>query len=337
MTTTESEGPREASGAQQPPEPPTMALRTYTCLRLAAVGVIVVLAASIAKEYRAAGDCLQGSISAYYYTSVQSVFVGALAALGLVMIALWGKTVWEESFLNLAGMLAPVVAFVPMKEPSPCGLTTTTGAEVTTQAQANKVVDASEPAVFNNMFAYFVVVGLILVILLAVGLWARFAAVPGQKTWSWVNRHPWGYWGPWVAAAALWLAGTYAFWTNDEWFYSNAHASSATVMFVFIVLVVANIGFQKFPRAAGRRPGWFWNRLTHTVDDETSVGWAWAYWGLAIVMSVGAAVLFLLPAELSANYHSHRTFWIEAWMIGWLAVFWALQTWDRRNDGAPKN
>lgn len=112
-------------GATPPPPPPPtpiMALRTYTALRLGSVGVIAVLAFAICREMRDAADgCrLQDSISAYYYTSVQSVFVGTLVTLGLVMIVLWGKTPFEDGFLNLAGLLAPVVAFVPTKDTNKC-------------------------------------------------------------------------------------------------------------------------------------------------------------------------------------------------------------------------
>ena len=53
------------------------------------------------------------------------------------------------------------------------------------------------------------------------------------------------------------------------------------------------------------------------------------YWALAGVMVVGSVVLHV------SVEHGHRVFWIEAWMIGWLAVFWSVQTWDRWGEGAP--
>ena len=116
-----------AGGRPPPPaKVPSMAVRTYAFLRLGVVAVIAVLAVSVAKQY-AAADCLQGSISAYYYLPVRSVFVGALVALGFALIALWGKTPFEDGFMNLAGMLAPVVAFVPTGEARRCGLTDAAG------------------------------------------------------------------------------------------------------------------------------------------------------------------------------------------------------------------
>jgi hypothetical protein len=123
-----------------------MARRTYLFLRLSVVAVIAVLAISLIKDYyRPDPNCLQGSISAYYYTAVQSVFVGALVALGLVFIVLWGKTPGEDAWLNMAGLVAPVVAFVPTIRPTKCGLTDLTGEEVTTVAQRSDLVDAITP------------------------------------------------------------------------------------------------------------------------------------------------------------------------------------------------
>jgi hypothetical protein len=135
------------------PKPPTMALRTYLALRLSAVGVIAVLAVSLFKEYSRDSECLQGSISAYYYTNVQSVFVGALVTLGLVMIVLWGKTPWEDGALNLAGLLAPVVAFVPTRPSNLCSLEKPNGAPVETEAGKDLLVAASRDGIFNNMLA----------------------------------------------------------------------------------------------------------------------------------------------------------------------------------------
>lgn len=295
---------------------PTMALRSYLCLRLSAVGVIAVLTASLIKEYSRAGDCLQGSISAYDYTTVQSVFVGTLVTLGLVMIVLWGKTPWEDGALNLAGMVAPVVAFVPTAPSNLCGLTNSAGAPVTTEAAKDKLVAASHDGIFNNMLAYLVVVGLTLVIL------AGFGFVAHRRQLHVVTDHPVAYWFPLVLAAGLWGLGAYAFWQHREWFYDNAHGYAATTLLAFIIVVVINIGIQKLRRE----------------DDDSEVAsrwWVRIYWGLAAMMVGGADLILLLAKPISHNFYTHRTFIVEAWLIFLLAVFWLIQTWDRRNDGAP--
>jgi hypothetical protein len=60
---------------------------------------------------------LQESISAYYFTPTHSIFVGGLVAIGVALIAVKGSTDLEDALLNVAGVLAPIVAFVPTSPP----------------------------------------------------------------------------------------------------------------------------------------------------------------------------------------------------------------------------
>ena len=92
------------------------AVRSYRYLRMAIVVVLLALICSVALE-RAHASCWEASISAYYYTPVHSLFVGALVALGVCLIAIRGGTDTEEVLLNVAGVLAPIVAFVPTGRP----------------------------------------------------------------------------------------------------------------------------------------------------------------------------------------------------------------------------
>lgn len=87
------------------------AVETYRYLRVAIVALAVLLAVSVVGQVVADGRPL-GSISAYYFTPVRDVFVGVLVALGLSLVAIRGRGI-EDVLLNLAGMLAPIVAFVP--------------------------------------------------------------------------------------------------------------------------------------------------------------------------------------------------------------------------------
>src|SRR3954447_25805087 len=103
--------------------PPTMALRTYSLLRMGMLGVLLGLGVSVLLEINRSNGCVQRSISAYYYTPTRAVFVSSLVALGVSMIVLWGKNWVDDGFLNLAGMLAPVVAFVPTSDANFCGIT----------------------------------------------------------------------------------------------------------------------------------------------------------------------------------------------------------------------
>lgn len=311
MGTTISQTSQSGSTPPLPALPPVMALRTYTFMRLGAIGVIAVLAVSLFVEAHTA-NCLQGSISAYYYTSVQSVFVGALVALGLVMIVLWGKTPVEDGLLNLAGMLAPVVAFVPTARSTRCSLTTATGADVTTPAQKAAVLRSGHDAIDNNMLAYFIVVGLVLAILLVVGL-----VSPNRPGWSALIDQGSIFWIPWAIAVILGGAGAYAFWGHRDWFYHNAHGWSASIMFVFIIGVVADIGYQK----------------RKTPADKPGARW---YWSLALLMVSGTFVILVLASWFGGWFDDHRIFAIEAWLIGLFAIFWVMQTFDRLREGAPR-
>ena len=62
------------------------AVSSYRYLRLSIVILVVTLGVSIAIE-RARASCWQGSISAYYYTPVHSLFVGALVSIGVTLVA----------------------------------------------------------------------------------------------------------------------------------------------------------------------------------------------------------------------------------------------------------
>src|SRR4051794_35776947 len=92
----------------RPPNGHGIFVRSYRFLRAAMVGLLICLAVAVALQSIAQRSILD-SISAYYYTPAQGVFVGALVALGACMIALEGAGPTEDALLNLGGMLAPVI------------------------------------------------------------------------------------------------------------------------------------------------------------------------------------------------------------------------------------
>ena len=99
-----------------PGSPREYVISSYRYLRLSIVVLVATLGMALLIETSKA-SCMQGSISAYYYTPVHAVFVGALVAMGVVMVALKGRDPIEDLCFNLAGVLAPVVAFVPTARP----------------------------------------------------------------------------------------------------------------------------------------------------------------------------------------------------------------------------
>lgn len=197
------------------PEQQRNAIKTWRYLRVGMVVLVAGLGVSIVRDFvRVGADCLQHSISAYYYTPVRGMFVGGLVAIGVCLVALKGSTGAEDVCLNLAGALAPVVAFVP----------------TTTNARCGSVgVEGIPQHVDNNILA--------LVVLGALGILAAAVLVRLDPTVPSGPRQPAG-WGLWTAFG-LWLLATVTFYGGGETFFrENAHNIAAVTMFLFILAVV---------------------------------------------------------------------------------------------------
>jgi hypothetical protein len=185
------------------------AVTTWRYLRLAMVGLVIGLAVSLVYE-RTRVDCFQTSISAYYYTPVQAYFVGALVAIGVCLFSLKGNTEWEDALLNLAGMLAPIVALVPTPKIGDCKPYTGTTAH-------------GDLNIANNVVALLAVEFLAL---------AFVAAIRRRKPPSTAARI--GY----FAAVSVWVATTAVFALDRGLFDDWAHNAAAVLMFVCIIAVV---------------------------------------------------------------------------------------------------
>ena len=191
------------------------AVQTYRYLRLAMVLLVVGLAVSVLVEWRAVGQtCFQTSLSAYYYTPARGFLVGALLAIGVCLVVLKGNSPREDALLNAAGMLAPVVAFVPTPDAGSC--TSSPAAFVDRQAH-----------VVNNVSA-LLALGLVALVLTAVITWweHRGRGVPTSST---VGL---------AAAFALWAVVALAFGVLRDGFVERSHDAAAIAMFTCIVGVV---------------------------------------------------------------------------------------------------
>lgn len=143
---------------------------TYQFLRLAMIGALGTLFFSLGIEYWQSDLCAQTSISAYYFTEVQAVFVGSLLVLGVSMVVIRGTLVAEDIALNLAGLLAPIVAFAPTTEFNYCEKPGEEGSAAADEeagsaaVAAEKVIETaySDGSVVNNMWAYLLVTTLAL-------------------------------------------------------------------------------------------------------------------------------------------------------------------------------
>jgi len=193
------------------------AVKTYRYLRMAIVVVVLSLLASVVIERVRAG-CWQGSISAYHYTPAQAVLVGALVALGVSLVAIKGSTDVEDVLLNVAGVLAPIVAFVPTAPPSD-----------SCAATAFAAADSAETSINNNILG--------LAIGGAVAIVAAYVAarIQGKATRRRVDR-------PTViglvVAAVLLVAGLIWWgWFRDS-FVERAHGGAAVAMFGLLGVVM---------------------------------------------------------------------------------------------------
>lgn len=282
---------------EPPPEPPAHAVLTYRYLRIAMVLLLLGIGASVAAEVRAVGaDCLQGSISAYYYTPVRAFFVSAVLALGVCLVALRGSTWWEETALNVAGMLAPVVALVPTPHPGTC-------------TSDPALAAAGADAVANNMTALLVLAPACVLYVAVLQLLAtrRGKALPQRAPVSVV-----------LPAVLLWVSALTVFAWRREVFLDHGHAAAALLMFGCIVLVVALNGraFVRKERRAGR--------------TGRAPGWANRYAVLAWLMVLGLAGMS--GWHLLVGW-DHWVFAVETTLLGLFLLFWTLQTEELWDEG----
>ncbi len=275
-------------------------IKTYRYLRLAMLTLIAMLAASITIEWWQAGkDCFQHSISGYYYTPAQAIFVSTLVAIGVCMVALKGNTEWEDILLNAGGMLAPVVAFVPTPGKGTC--------------RSVPVTFRDTPAdIANNMGALFVAGGIALAITIGIAIAAPRAAANSPERKSWDQRQTLG-----LVLAALVLGGGIAWFSwNRAGFTRGAHYTAAIALFVCIIgAVVLNAkGFDRQRQGARRMRLPYANRYSF----------------IAVGMVVSVVAIGLWKWLVGWD---HAVLWIEGVLIAFFAAFWLIQTRELWHEG----
>jgi hypothetical protein len=264
-----------------------VALDTYRYLRGGMPVMLVMLASALIIE-RATATCWQTSISAYYFTGVHAVFIGTICAIGTLLVVYRGSNDTEDVLLNLAGILAFVVALVPTTRPVLlCG------------ASALPVDAVSERAVIGNVWA--------LVVALAVSRAASWWMY--RRTGTSRDRSPLGTVAIWVQRGVL-AVGLVTLILAPRWFVANAHGIAASAMFgVFIVTVLIN-AFLAGRQDQLKSPH---SELYHHVYQVISI---------AMVVTLSAAVLvhFLLDA------FNHTVLIVEVLLIGEFGAYWVIQT-----------
>ncbi|WP_225755324.1 hypothetical protein [Actinotalea sp. Marseille-Q4924] len=279
-------------------------VRTYRYLRLSVVALALLLATSLVLEVARTGGPLLGSISAYYYSPVRAVLVGSLVAIGLALVAIAGRPGAEDTLLNLAGMLVPVVAFVP----------TPVAADVAGGCPpgAGRCVPANlVPAVENNVAA-LLVVG-------AVGIVAAGWMALADGRASTATR--WGL----TTAVVVWAAfGAWFLLWPREGFLAAAHYAAA-VPFFGLVAAVAVLDAVRVRRRA---------RVRVLSPRQFSGAYAVVAVGMVGTIAVAGAVA---GAEALTSFVAVDgwVFVVEAVLLVLFTVFWALQTAENWEDGVP--
>jgi hypothetical protein len=203
-------------------------LDTYRYLRGGMAVMIVLLGAAVVIE-RMHATCWQTSISAYYFTSAHSVFIAALCAIGAMLIVYKGGNDTEDVLLNVAGILAFVVAMVPTSRPIMlCG--------------------SADPSVGGGSAI--------------ANTWAVVVALAVSRVASWwmyrrtgtaQRRSPLGAAALWAQRALL-AVGLVTLVVFPEWFRANAHGVAAVAMFAAIILTVVITAFMAGNQDPGKCP-----------------------------------------------------------------------------------
>lgn len=317
----------ERGGAEDDHE---ILVKSYRYLRAAMVVVLLWLAAAVLLQTgRQDGDILS-SISAYYYTPAQAVFVGALVALGVCMIALQGTTPAEDILLNIGGMFAPIVALVPTaraediravleqcreaSEPVYNEQGTPVDCEAF-EAAESALAAATRLNIENNVTALFIA-GL-------VGLAATVVLHLLDK--EEVPR----FWRNFTFAAGLYVVGAAFFFRATDGFILRAHMLAAVGLFACIVLVAVVNALRKAgvrlsehtsPGSKARKIG----GVVVSLDNPYSV--VAGLMVLAVAVGVPANIFNWIPDAL---------FWLEATLIVLFAALWIVQTKDRWRHDPP--
>jgi hypothetical protein len=295
---------------QYPSGPQQYVVASYRYLRLAMVILVAVLAASILFE-RLRATCLQGSISAYYYTPTHSIFVGAMVTIGIALVALKGRDAVEDLFFNLAGVLAFVVALVPTSQPE----------KLCSRESGRLEIDTSA-MVSNNVPA--LLVGTALALLVAYGVARKQGKATGiviPKT-TLVGM---------TLSALLLVVGVIWYFVWHDNFIRRAHGGTAIAMFVAIwFAVLVNSGWPRpVLRAIYRGLG-----VGVGVGDlpkhppKRHLRYQPWYRGISIFMVAAVAVVLVAG--------DHKVFWLEVLEIAAFALFWILQTLESWESGVAE-
>jgi Na+-transporting methylmalonyl-CoA/oxaloacetate decarboxylase gamma subunit len=319
--------------------------------------------------------CIQKSLSAYYYTPVRPVFAGALIVIGFSMAVMWGKTFLEDAALNLAGLLLTFVALNPTLDAAYCNIDEATAggtaphSDETHKITPSELINANASTISRGIFSLLVVLSVLLVVIAIAGEVVRRRAEEKGKsfspkivrdyriTWTLAALAVVTYWVLFLDAnnrLGPWADGPSGTVNEGSSFYNGAHGWSANIAVVLVFVAVVSAAREKLPPPPAQPSIRWWKlwvwliralklawRNRNPLHWEVWTNrWAWMYTVCAILMAIVAIVLKVGDKFGLFSWwpwvDEHATFLVEAILITLIGVFWVIQTFDRRQDGAPQ-
>lgn len=264
-------------------------LGTYRSIRLAIVLLVVLLLAALVAQAVQDG-CWQTSVSAYYWTPAHDVVVAMLCGVGVCLLVYQGSSPVEDALLDVAGVLAFVVAMVPTSREPSCGTVGTVGA-----GGALPLEQVATEGVRTNVLAVLVTAAaaqLVHVVLVRRGALTR----EPSRAASWVRAVGWVVVG--TGAVVLVVA--------PDLLVTAGHDVAAPLFFVVVIGAVMVSAWQA--RQARER-----------------AVYARLFAGVAVAMVVTLLATALLRAVVVPDWE-HAVLVVEALLVAEFAAFWVVQT-----------
>ncbi|BDV29769.1 hypothetical protein [Microbacterium terricola] len=277
--------------------------RTHRYLRLSLALVVFALLAAVFIESIRIGDVLP-SISHYFYTPARNVFVGALVAVSLALLALSGRD-RATVLLDIAAVFAPLIALVPTSA-LPAG-PLIGGLEGPQPSEG--VPPAYMPDIYNGIITYAVVVAAIILVTVV---------IHSENLWTWGIVLPSAI--AVVTAVLLLLLAFLPAWNDgfpfNAWPIPSIHYTAALLFFgAFAAVAILNAFWRETDDGPEPTPG---QRLTYAVI------------GVLMILDM---VLLIVAGMLRPDPEGFPWIFVgEAIALMLFAVFWVVQTVQRWDD-----